>query len=245
MRAAFTLAALIVLATLALVTPAQAGDPLPSPTEREFVGLLNAQRVAAGLARVEISPALTDIADDYAAFYAQSGSGIDHANDPPYTARANAAGCTKWDGPVLAQGYPTAQAVLDGWLSSPGHRDVLMDPGITHIGPGFNGAYALAYGMPCIPSALNTSGDFGGFELTVGKISSRGRTIKVRVEATAGSATASLAATRRGKTVRGQATPVSAGAGVAKLKVKVPTRGKWRLKVVAGDLTLSAGKIAV
>ena len=122
-----------------------------------------------------------------------------------------------------------------------------MDPQITHIGPGFNGDYALAYGMPCVPNALNTSGDFGDVaaELKVGKVSSRGRTIKVRVEATAGSTTAALAATRRGKTVRGRAKPVAAGAGLVGLKVKVPTQGTWRLKVEAGDLTLAAGKIEI
>ena len=170
---------------------------------------------------------------------------------PPFTARANAAGCTKWDGPVLAQGYPTAQAVLDGWLSSPGHRAVLMDPEITHIGPGFNGAYALAFGMPCVPSAANTSGDFGEATgvspavLTVGKARAQGRTIKVSVTATAGSATANLAATRRGKTALGKGKPVAVGGAPVKLKVKVPTTGKWRLKVEAGDLAFPAGKISI
>ena len=156
--------ALLSLAVLlgALAPPAFAGNPSPSAAERQFAGLLNGQRAARGLAGVEISPALTDIADDYVLQNEREG-GITHSRDAPYTARANAVGCGKWTGPVLAVGYlPNARAVLDVWLNSPGHRTVILDPEITHIGTGLRGGHAVAFGMPCARNAANTSGDFGG-----------------------------------------------------------------------------------
>ena len=146
-------------AALSFPPVAAAGNPVPSPTERKFVGLLNQARAAHGLAPVEISPALTKVADDYVAQNVFLG-GISHDRDPPFTARAKHAGCGRWSGPVLAQGYAGPAEVLRGWLDSPGHRVTLLDPENTHIGPGFMGEHALAYVMPCTP-AQNTSGDFG------------------------------------------------------------------------------------
>ncbi len=152
----------LVVATGASAPAAFAGNPSPSAAERQFAGLLNAARASQGLGRVEISPALTDIADDYVLQNEREG-GITHSRDAPYTARANAVGCGKWTGPVLAVGYlPSARAVLDVWLGSPGHRAVILDPEITHLGTGLRGGHAVAFGMPCPRNAANTSGDFGG-----------------------------------------------------------------------------------
>ena len=149
----------VLTVTLALPPVAVGGDPAPSATERKFVGLLNQERAAQGMTAVEISPALTDVADDYVAQNSEQG-GFSHDRDPPFTARANQAGCGKWSGPVLAQGYAGPAEVLQGWLNSPGHRAVLLDPENTHIGAGFKGEHALAYVMPCTPEQ-NSSGDFG------------------------------------------------------------------------------------
>lgn len=134
-------------------------DSKPSRIEAKFVGLLNEERLRTGMEPLEISPKLTAIADDYVRLNARRG-GIDHDRDAPFTKRANRAGCTKWDGPVLARGYGGPAAVLEGWLDSPGHRRVLMDPENEFIGPGFVGEYALVYAMPCTGSR-NRSGDFG------------------------------------------------------------------------------------
>ena len=115
----------LVVATGASAPAAFAGNPSPSAAERQFAGLLNAARASQGLGRVEISPALTDIADDYVLQNEREG-GITHSRDAPYTARANAVGCGKWTGPVLAVGYlPSARAVLDVWLglARPPRRD--------------------------------------------------------------------------------------------------------------------------
>ena len=148
------------VAALLLVLPAAAKNSSLSRTERQFAGLLNKERRANGLRPVEISPALTKIAHDYVAENVRMGS-IDHGRDAPYTRRTRRVGCGGWNGPVLAAGFGSAQAALDGWLSSSGHRAVLMDPKITHVGPGFKAGYALAYGLKCKRNRANTSHDFG------------------------------------------------------------------------------------
>jgi uncharacterized protein YkwD len=157
------IACLALVALGACPTTAVAGDASPSTSEREFTRLLNAERVAHGMNRVEISPALTAIADEYVLLNERLG-GITHARDAPFTALANAVGCGKWLGPVLGiayPSYPNVRTVLDGWLTSPGHRAVVLDPEITHIGVGLRAGHAVAFGMVCARNAANTSGDYG------------------------------------------------------------------------------------
>lgn len=265
LRPALGLVALALLAP----APALAGDPAPSGAERELVRLLNSERTAAGLGRVEISPALTDVADDYVAENERLG-GISHDRDAPYTARANAAGCSKWNGPVLAVGYPTPRAVLDGWLGSPGHRAVLMDPEISHIGPGLRGSHALAFGMPCARNAANTSGDFGDptaavpppappvaprpapappaaprFALRSHRVGTRGRLIRVRLRVASGSAAVRIVARRRGRMVRSRRIRVSARPRAYRLAVRAPRAGRWRVRLRHGGRSVALGSVRV
>ena len=40
-------------------------------------------------------------------------------------------------GENIASGYPTPAAVVDGWMSSPGHCRNIMNPGYVHHGLGY------------------------------------------------------------------------------------------------------------
>jgi len=264
-RSCFALAALG-LAFLAFGATAFAGNPAPSPIERTFTGLLNEERSQRGLAPVEISPALTEISDDYIAENEAAGS-FDHARDEPYTDRAFAAGCSKWLGPVLASGYPTARDTLDAWLSSSGHRAVLLDPEITHVGPGFGPDQRLMYGMPCEPTAQNTSGDFGDpnagesivapgdpgdpggpvdpAATVVEVVSTKARRLiaQVRVTVTGGAAAVRLIAERKGRTVRGEPQFLAVGAKAQRLKLALPRKGRWDLTLAVGDEERALGSV--
>ena len=46
-------------------------------------------------------------------------------------------------GENIAKGYKTPQAVVDGWMNSPGHRANILNSSFTHIGVGYveNGSY--------------------------------------------------------------------------------------------------------
>ena len=40
-------------------------------------------------------------------------------------------------GENIAAGYPTAAAVMDGWMNSPGHRANILKQNATHVGVGY------------------------------------------------------------------------------------------------------------
>ena len=232
-RLTFTVA--VLAAVVALPPVAFAGDPAPSAAEREFAGLLNQERADQGLPAVEISPALTDVADDYVAENVAQG-GTSHDRDAPFTARANQAGCSGWSGPVLAQGYAGPAEVLQGWLDSPEHREILMDPENTHIGAGFDGDHALAYALRCdsapfAPSGLPGVDPNDSLRLASARASAHGRTIYTRVRIGAGQGTLRLAARSGRLAVRGAPVAVVKRARRYRLAVKVSRPGRWNVSL--------------
>jgi uncharacterized protein YkwD len=60
--------------------------------------------------------------------------------------RARAAGYTNASGENIAAGYPTAAAVVQGWLDSPGHCTNIMAPDAADIGVGFANVSGSPYG---------------------------------------------------------------------------------------------------
>jgi uncharacterized protein YkwD len=50
--------------------------------------------------------------------------------------RASAAGYHRWSGENIAMGYPTAEAVVDAWMSSEGHRANILNCESRAIGVG-------------------------------------------------------------------------------------------------------------
>jgi uncharacterized protein YkwD len=52
--------------------------------------------------------------------------------------RAKAAGYDSPGGENIAAGYPSAAAVMDGWMSSPGHAANITQCAFTAIGVGVN-----------------------------------------------------------------------------------------------------------
>jgi uncharacterized protein YkwD len=142
-RPPLPLAALLCAAAVAACPAAAvaAGDCTPTaswPAAREdlatqVVALVNAHRVGLGLQPLAISPTLTAAATWKARHMAQYGY-MDHDDPAPPVARTageRIADCgypqAGW-GENIAEGYKTAQAVVDGWLGSAGHRQNIEDP---------------------------------------------------------------------------------------------------------------------
>lgn len=232
---------------MALPPVASAGNATPSDTESRFVALLNQERADRGLSTLATSPALTGISDDYVAENVARG-GIDHNRDAPYTARANQAGCTGYSGPTLAKGYTTPAEVLQGWLDSPPHRAILLDPRSTHVGPAFQGEYALAYVLDCTPPsaapatpAEGTPSPFtseiseGGIDIPL-RVSSRrpsahGKTISTTVKIRAGTGTLALAARSGKRSSRGHRVKVVKRSRSYRVAVKVSRPGRWKVSL--------------
>jgi uncharacterized protein YkwD len=130
-------ALLTITAVAPLPPPASAatGDCAPDgawPVARpdlaaQVVDLINAHRAQMGLRPLSVSPILTSVATWKARHMAAYGymTHDDPGPPAPRTASDRMAACgypsAPW-GENIAMGYATPQAVVDGWLASPGHR---------------------------------------------------------------------------------------------------------------------------
>lgn len=103
------------------------------PFEADVIRLTNDYRVKRGLDPLEPDPRLLAAAEDWSRTMAK-GDFFRHSKTAAqidefgYDARG-------W-GENIAAGYPTAKAVVDGWIKSPGHRANLLRADFEHIGVG-------------------------------------------------------------------------------------------------------------
>jgi len=110
-----------------------------SAVERETVRLTNAERAKAGCARLRTDSRLVEAARGHTADMADrnrlSHTSVDGAT---FVDRARAAGYPSPGGENIAWGQPTASAVLEDWIDSPGHRENIRNCDFTAIGAGFD-----------------------------------------------------------------------------------------------------------
>jgi uncharacterized protein YkwD len=128
--------------------------------------LINEQRNAAGRGSVAPNRRLTSAASRHATdmvsrhYFGHTSLGgttlIDRIRRTGYLSRAG-----QWRaGEILAwasgtQGTP--RGIVNAWMGSPEHRQILLDPGLTDVGVG------LAFGSPraADPTAITVDADFG------------------------------------------------------------------------------------
>lgn len=141
------------------VSPAKAtqtAPPPPAPTAppaaplsavstnerfaREVVDRTNAERAAVGVAPLTAIPKLALAAsfhvEDQRNKVCQSGilthTGTDGSRGVDRILRTGL-DISRW-GENIACGHSTPEAVVKGWMDSPGHRANILDPNLTHIG---------------------------------------------------------------------------------------------------------------
>jgi uncharacterized protein YkwD len=155
-------------------TPASSWPAARTDLATQVVALVNAHRLMLGLQPLAISPALTYAATWKARHMAQYQY-MDHDDPGPPAARTageRIAACGYPDvtwGENIAEGYKTAQAVVDGWLGSPDHRANIEDPAFRATGVAAAGAtlyWSQTFGSaldagsampaPVSPAALDT-----------------------------------------------------------------------------------------
>ena len=114
------------------------------PAVREFVALANAHRESVGCGPLLWHDGTADVAQAHSEDMVEREF-FAHQNpdgESPFD-RLQEAGI-EWSGAAgenIAWGYPTAAAVLAGWLGSPGHRANLETCGYTHHGVGLEGTH--------------------------------------------------------------------------------------------------------
>ncbi|MFF7366804.1 CAP domain-containing protein [Streptomyces tricolor] len=126
----------------ASAAPAAPSTPQPAATASgvsgEIVRLVNAERAKAGCQALTLNSALTKAAqahsEDMAAHRNMSHTGSDGSNPGDRITRAGYAWSTY--GENVAYGYSTAEQVMAGWMSSPGHRANILNCSFKEIGVG-------------------------------------------------------------------------------------------------------------
>ncbi len=108
--------------------------------------LTNAERQKAGLAPLTLSAPLTRSAAGYADVLASNGCFAHSCGPvPEMVQRDELAGYTDWSAVAenIAAGYASPEAVVTGWMNSPGHRANILNGAYAEIGIGFatGGAY--------------------------------------------------------------------------------------------------------
>ena len=113
--------------------------------EKEVVRLVNKERTKAGLSSLKEDWQLARVAR-YKSEDMQKNGYFSHTS-PTYGSPFNmmkSFGVTyKTAGENIAKGYKTPEAVVKGWMNSPGHRANILNSSFTHIGVGYveNGNY--------------------------------------------------------------------------------------------------------
>ncbi len=111
--------------------------PDTKPVDDNFTSailrLTNAERAKAGLKPLQLGPLLTGCAQDWADHMAATGV-MEHGDVGP---RIKACG-VNWRsyGENIAEGYKTPEAVMTGWMNSPGHKANILTPGFEYLGVG-------------------------------------------------------------------------------------------------------------
>jgi uncharacterized protein YkwD len=120
----------------------------PSETELEVVELLNQERAKVGLPRLVIDMRLmesvrrhsTDMATNN--FFSHTGSD----GSSPFDRISEAGYSMRSAGENIAGGYRTAEAAVQGWMNSDGHRANILNSSYEHIGVGYIYGENASYG---------------------------------------------------------------------------------------------------
>jgi len=118
-----------------------AGPVDDAGVEAQVLALVNDQRSAAGCGLLSADGALAGVARAHSADMRDRGF-FNHTNPSGESPsdRVTAAGIGNYGGENIAFGYPTAQAVMQAWMKSPGHRANILNCALQTMGVG------VAYG---------------------------------------------------------------------------------------------------
>ena len=141
MRVLSSLAAAVVLVTALLGAVAQPARAATLDSfESDLVAQINALRGGRGLSTLTVSDTLTAAAKwmstDMAINDYFSHTSLDGRSPTQRMADAGYPAFSTWTGEDLAAGFTSPRDVLNGWIASPAHYAVLVNPSYRAIGVG-------------------------------------------------------------------------------------------------------------
>jgi hypothetical protein len=150
---------LALVGVLGLLAPLVAEGASLDSAEQDLVGRINAFRAGRGLSTLAVSDTLTAAAKwmsvDMASRNYFSHTSLDGRSPTQRMADAGYPAFGTWTGEDLAAGYTSSADVLAGWIKSPAHYAVLVNPQYRAIGVGRGYSGGSAYGW-------YWAADFGG-----------------------------------------------------------------------------------
>ncbi|MFJ5609064.1 CAP domain-containing protein [Streptomyces sp. NPDC093221] len=120
-------------------TAAPASADAITAARAAILSLVNTQRASAGCSPLTASSSLDGLAQAFSEDMAARGF-FDHTDPDGKTPwdRAKALGITNLGGENIARGQATAQAVMDAWMNSPGHRANILNCDYKTLGVGIH-----------------------------------------------------------------------------------------------------------
>ncbi|MFF7197672.1 CAP domain-containing protein [Streptomyces sp. NPDC088197] len=120
-------------------TAAPASADAVTAARAAILSLVNTQRASAGCSPLTASSSLDGLAQAFSEDMAARGF-FDHTDPDGKTPwdRAKALGITNLGGENIARGQATAQAVMDAWMNSPGHRANILNCDYKTLGVGIH-----------------------------------------------------------------------------------------------------------
>ncbi|MEU0739458.1 CAP domain-containing protein [Streptomyces sp. NPDC006134] len=121
--------------------PERSGAPVTvsreAAAEAEVLRLVNQERAKVGCSPLAANSALAGLAGDFSDAMAEQGF-FDHTDPSGATPwdRAEKAGISNLGGENIARGQADAQAVMESWMNSPGHRANILNCDFTTLGVG-------------------------------------------------------------------------------------------------------------
>ncbi len=150
---------LAVVGVLGSLTPQPAEGASLDSTEQDLVARINAFRTARNLPTLAVSDTLTSAAKwmsgDMGSRNYFAHVSLDGRSPTQRMADAGYPAFGTWTGEDLAAGFTTTADVLNGWINSPAHYAVLVNPQYHAIGVGRGYATTSTYGW-------YWTADFGG-----------------------------------------------------------------------------------
>jgi uncharacterized protein YkwD len=121
------------------------GDGSLSATEEDLLATINQERTSRGLSAVTLNDDLLCAARHHSEdIGARMVCSHDDADGSGPGERVEACGGGGWSGEIVACGQTTPRAAVDGWLGSPGHNAIMLDPDQVEIGVAMHGNYWTA-----------------------------------------------------------------------------------------------------
>lgn len=101
--------------------------------ESEILDLVNNYRVSKNLSKLQTLSIISNVANGHTDYMIKDGK-VSHANFNDRAEKLITNANAKTVSENVAFGYSSAQAVVNGWISSDSHRKIIENPDFTHFG---------------------------------------------------------------------------------------------------------------